>query len=167
MSNTYISSLYLFSSLLQADAAIIGLGAIFIIYKLQSMDSNFQNALRLCMAAGYGEIGDLAKFIVITEDANKKRELLKRAEGQMHYDQLKLLITIPERKISIKHSAKWPLIFLAIHISATTILLALIPKFISSFTQCEFSFVFWTITITFIFLITYITIYARSIISNE
>ena len=43
MSDPYTSLLYFFSAVLQADAAILGLGIVFIVYKMQTLYSEYQD----------------------------------------------------------------------------------------------------------------------------
>ena len=147
MNDTFTTALYLFSSLLQADATIIGFGAIFVIYKLQALDSSYQNALTLCQSAGQGDVGDIAKLIVITDDPNKKETLLQRHEGQLYYSQLRLLITIPLQKNKVKRIVKWPLFFTVIHISLSVICLWLTPNINSVGAGCTLASISWSIIV--------------------
>jgi hypothetical protein len=56
--------LYTFSALLQADAAILGLLAVFVIYRLQSLETNRKNAFDIALNHGSSKISDAERLFL-------------------------------------------------------------------------------------------------------
>jgi hypothetical protein len=128
MTTTFTTALYVASSLLQADAAILGFGAVFIIYKLQSLDSTYQDAFRTCLSASSAQVAEIAKLIVVAPDLERKNKLLESLVGNHYYPHLSRLVSIPLRQEEVKTSIKWPIIAVSLHISLSAIILWLIPN---------------------------------------
>ena len=66
----FIAALYLLSSLLQADAAILGFGAIFVIYRLQTIAVRGQNAISQIALHGpdlISKLTEIQSFGTITD----------------------------------------------------------------------------------------------------
>ena len=111
---TFTAALYLFSSLLQADATILGFGAIIIIYKIQSLDNRYKLAWELCVIKPYERVQEASKLIRATK-TEEIVEVLKKNKNNELYSQLELLITIPKRMDEIKSMIKYPLIAIGAH----------------------------------------------------
>ncbi len=126
MSNVFASSLYLFSALLQADATILGFGAIFIIYKLQTIDSRYQNALSICTEYSSG-IAAKAIELAINADQQAQSEFLKAFEISMQR-QFELILKTPRLKKEIRHKVKLPLMVSSAHLCICTVSLLIMAK---------------------------------------
>ena len=126
----FTTALYIFSSLVQADAAILSLGAIFVIYRLQTLSSAYDSA----MAWGYGAFRGNHESLLMLGMSNSNPEKAAILMGWNESPYRSLVATIA-------HTADWrrgavraslPLLwFLAIHCSLTAIFLLAMPAFIA------------------------------------
>jgi len=80
MDGTFTTGLYIFSSLLQADAAILGLGAVFVIYRLQSLYTQEQSTIAILEKAGLQRVDDHLRNILSSRDPAKMKVALKDSE---------------------------------------------------------------------------------------
>ena len=80
MNDLFSTSLYLFSAILQADAALLGLGAIFVIYKIQSIENQFSFIMQEFKFHGSGWSGAAAN-IMIAKTNEEKAKILKSHKG--------------------------------------------------------------------------------------
>lgn len=126
--------------MLQADAAILGFGAIFIIFKLQSLSSLREHAFNLSESwqdtyTNYARIlattSEEDKIVKTLKDISKHEKQFKREVNQDKYWYLILLLTIPERILHIKKMIKVPLIIIGTHASLSAISLWLTPQIIN------------------------------------
>jgi hypothetical protein len=108
---------YLFSSILQADAAIIGFGIVFVVYKLQSLENRSQMSLHLLESLGHYNsiIAPLVKNIFESDEPRIKGGALLKYMNHPHYKELELLVTIPIRIEIIKTNAFNSLRYISIH----------------------------------------------------
>jgi len=129
MSETFTTLLYLFSSLLQADATILGFGAIFVIYKLQVLENNYQYAVNFILEhGGSASRMPLTEYMNIDVDVEANIdaiaefiiELKSRALKQKYAIWMK---TIPMRINSIKQMVRIPIIIIGTHCGVTAIIL--------------------------------------------
>lgn len=122
---------YLFSSLLQADAAIIGLSAIFVIYKLQSLETQFQNAYAILSNAqprpGFDYSG-FADDLLLAQDIRMQVGIFSTYNAQIAYrKQFELIIMIPELTKEIRTLVRLPLFLMGIHMASCAFLLWITP----------------------------------------
>lgn len=96
MDNRFTTGLYIFSSLIQADAAILGLGAVFVIYRLQSLYSQEQSYIDILLNSQIQSVKD-ACDVMIGGNTLKMAEELKKFESKFprYFPLLKFL--------SVKH----------------------------------------------------------------
>lgn len=140
MSEYHTTALYLFSALLQADAAIIGLGAIFVIYRLQALENRLTAACSICQNCPNNSVRIAAAEIESAKTLEDKREILddlKRSgevalEESAYFIQLEILIETPEGRKRIKNRLGLPVFLNGIHISLCAILLWLIPSIVAT-----------------------------------
>lgn len=122
MNETLTTALYLFSSLLQADAAILGLGAIFIIYKMQSLDSRLN--LALTMVGGMQNTKGSQAFLLMQASCDKARApLLRSVVSSEKFSEFEVIVTVPARLAQIRKKLILPLVVVALHCSACSVLL--------------------------------------------
>jgi len=81
MDNIFTTGLYIFSSLIQADAAILGLGAVFVIYRLQSLYSQEQSYIDILQNSGIPSV-QKACHVMIGGTPLKMAEALNNFESQ-------------------------------------------------------------------------------------
>jgi hypothetical protein len=127
MDNSLTTALYLFSSLLQADATLLGLGAVFVIYKLQAIGNQVSFVMQDLKSHGTGYIALSTRLLVAKTD-QEKATILKGALRDKLYDQLESIATLPEREKNIKNAFKPPLIIIALHLSFSAVALWLLPS---------------------------------------
>jgi hypothetical protein len=122
INNLFQTSLYFFSSLLQADAAILGFGTVFIIFKLQSLDSIKQSIVNVYKSKGSGH-SNITNTLLLSKDPKEIANSLSGVK-QNNYDfkNYLYLILIPAMATKISTSIKWPVIVIGTH----TIICALI-----------------------------------------
>jgi hypothetical protein len=90
MNNTFTIGLYIFSSLLQADAAILGLCAVFIVYRLQSLYSQQQSYVDILQKSTISGVPQ-ACAAMLEGDKDKIATELKKYEGNRFHPLLKFL----------------------------------------------------------------------------
>ncbi len=120
------TSLYFFSSLLQADAAILGLGTIFIIFKLQSLDTLKQNIIQAYYIKGPGHIGNI-NGLLFSKTVDEIVTYLKKASGY-DLENYKHIICIPKRAEQIGSKIKLPIWIIGSHTIYCAILLLVSHK---------------------------------------
>jgi hypothetical protein len=126
MDNSLTTALYLFSSLLQADATLLGLGAVFVIYKLQAIENQVTFVMQELKSHGTGYISLSTNLLVAKTDLDKAT-ILKGALRDKLYEQLESIATLPEREKKIKRTFKPSLIIIALHLSLSAAALWLVP----------------------------------------
>lgn len=129
--NLFQTSLYVFSSLLQADAAILGFGAIFIIYKMQSIENIRQNIIQMYWTKGPGFTGNVNTLIL--DNPETIADLLNKEREAHHFENYKYIVCIPAKTREIGKSIKLPVAVIGVHTILCGILLYL-GQFIF---QCE------------------------------
>lgn len=121
----FTATLYLFSALLQADAAILGFGAIFIIYRLQSLENRLQLIVTELQSHGYGYLGKLSQLINFAlgmrQDKAKIAEILYGSGD--NYIKMEAVVTIPLAVKSIKERVKYPIVVVGCHIIGSAVFL--------------------------------------------
>ena len=114
MNDTFTTGLYIFSSLLQADAAILGLGAVFIVYRLQSLYSQQQSYVDILQKSTIGGVPQ-ASQIMLEGDPQRIAVELKKFEGNRYHPLLKFLAEM-ESSLRIARLGLIPsLILVALH----------------------------------------------------
>lgn len=107
------TSLYLFSALLQADAAILGFGTIFVVFKLQSIESHKDRLISTFHTKGPGHISQV-NTLIITKDPNRIADILSRTADEARELYMKILCAEP-RSRQIGKSIVTPLVILGSH----------------------------------------------------
>jgi hypothetical protein len=121
--NIFTTALYLFSSLLQADAAILGIGVVFIIYKLQDLNNRIQFATEVCRINEFN-LGQDAAYLMMKEKTDEEKgHILTKRKTSSIYPYLESLITIQGRIEEIKRKIKLPLLWIGIHCFLSSIFL--------------------------------------------
>jgi hypothetical protein len=147
-------ALYLLSSLVQADAAILGLGAIFIIYKLQGLGSQYDFALNYCSQnAPQRTAAFMMEFDKPNPDSLALDDLLAdmKEPGQMLAvrvagDYFRRIVKIRKQQSEIQRLLKLPLIVIGVHTNIVAILLMFTPLFDRLDAAIKTS-VFWTVAL--------------------
>lgn len=131
--HVYNSLLYLLSALLQADAAILSLGSIFFIYKIQSLDSHFQMlAMQLAIRDRAVSYVSSAEILFL---ANKKEPDRRKELATMYLKlpkEYRALVTIPIVTKSLRTTITLPVWTIGLHTIASAIVLFCAPA-LSSF----------------------------------
>ena len=162
----FTTALYIFSSLVQADAAILSLGAIFIIYRLQSFEGAYQNAfLALNSESLKNSASSFLRLATTSSYPEKAAILLDSFESFYRNFVITIAYTADWKKKLIKTSIA-PLFMLAIHISLSSIFLLRISTFIPSNTA-EIRGLMIVDVVTFVALIFFITSTVRRLITSE
>ncbi len=135
--NLFTIALYLLSSMVQADAAILAFGAIFIIYKLQGLSSRYDFAVAFCISQDPDNVAN----ILVAVDNNDKIAFVKafaaaRKSRSPEYgttrnflNYLERLWTIPNLQVVTKRSLRPSLFIVGFHTCACAILLLFMAKF--------------------------------------
>jgi len=114
MNDTFTTGLYVFSSLLQADAAILGLGAVFIVYRLQSLysqQSAYVDILQKSTIPGVPQ----ACQTMLEGDPQKIATELKKFEGNRYHPLLKFLAEMDRNLRTTRTGLISSLIVVALH----------------------------------------------------
>jgi len=121
----FITGLYISSSLIQADAAIFALGAIFVIYKLQSLEGAYQSAILGCNSL---RVATETVFRINASRSDAERAaLLLGFQGSYYQSLLVAIAYTPRWRNSMISGSFIPFALLAIHCSLTATLLLAIP----------------------------------------
>jgi hypothetical protein len=132
MQDIFTTYLYLFSSLLQADAAILGFGAIFVIYKLQSLDNRYQMAYDACQNAK-GIIPEFSTKLMGGLSEDGIYDIISTTIHNPHiFKQMELLVTVPKRKEIVKNYVILPMFLIGFHCITTSILLWTAPVIVGT-----------------------------------
>jgi len=91
MDNTFTTGLYIFSSFIQADAAILGLGAVFVIYRLQSLYSQEQSYINIMLESGSLSIHQACQTVMQGDPLNTAAVLEKFEHQPRYFPLLKFL----------------------------------------------------------------------------
>lgn len=115
MSDLFQTSLYFFSSLLQADAALLAFGAVFIIYKLQSLDTVRQSILQTYYTKGNTYTNHM-NTLVLSKNPKEIAATLLGVTGNKHdYQNYLYVVLIPAKAEEIRKSVKLPVSVIATH----------------------------------------------------
>jgi hypothetical protein len=120
--NLFQTSLYFYSSLIQADAAILGFGAIFLIFKLQALDNLKQNIIQSYNARGGEHIKNVNSLLFPDPQEVARILLFMDPEGKDYANYLHVLL-IPKNINEINNLIKGPVILIGSHIILCSILL--------------------------------------------
>ena len=90
MNDIFTIGLYIFSSLLQADAAILGLGAVFIVYRLQSLYSQQSSYIDILQKSTITGVPQACQTM-LEGDQQKIAVELKKFERNRYHPLLKFL----------------------------------------------------------------------------
>jgi hypothetical protein len=126
----FSTALYLFSSLLQADAAILGFGAIFVIYKLQALDNQLALTMDGFDALTPGHPGGraIAEGVLRSGKEDLARNIRNRLKDPMKKSSvayIEAIRAIPKRKDKVKDMIKLPIGVIGSHACISTISLLL------------------------------------------
>ena len=91
MDNTFTTGLYIFSSLIQADAAILGLGAVFMIYRLQSIYSQEQSFIDILYKSQTDSVKQACDVMIEGDPLKMDDELKKFKNNPRYFKLLKFL----------------------------------------------------------------------------
>ena len=127
MNETFTTALYLFSSLLQADAAILGFGAIFVVYKLQALEARINLLVEVHHSRGGPHARLVNELVCAQSDEEKAKGLRAFSLTSREYKNMEELVTIPLWRDQIKSKVWIPLAIIGSHSIASTILLSLAP----------------------------------------
>jgi len=135
--------LYLFSSLIQADAAILSFGAFFVVYKIQSLEARIPQAMQLLELR---KTLDNAKVALMmgASLSEKAKFIAGYPRGQIMRQQMELIEAIPKRVQEVKLLLKEPIIIIAVHAVFCTVGLWL-NQFISESPTWAHIFICFTI----------------------
>lgn len=126
---TISTALYLFSSFVQADAAILSIGAIFVIYRLQTLSSAYDTALLATRSVAFSGAGESILRLATSKSNPEKAAILLQ-----YFDS-----NNSQYVASIAHTSAWKkrvvvqslslFLFVAFHCSLSSILLLSMPVF--------------------------------------
>jgi len=126
---------YLFSSILQADAAMIGIGIIFVIFRLQDLQSRSQAALQLLQTQDHFSsfTSGLVRTILENKSIESVGSALKEYQKYPYYSQLELLFTSPLRAMIVRSYAIRTMWFLCIQMFLLACCISTIPLWQATF----------------------------------
>ena len=139
------TSLYFFSSLLQADAALLGFGTVFIIYKLQSLENIRQSIIQTYYSKGSTYTDHMNSLILSKNPIDIAKTLVGMKASEYHYRNYEYVVLIPAKSEEIKNSIKVPVVVIALHAVFCAIFL-----FIAQFVYKSFE---WQLILLFITLL--------------
>jgi hypothetical protein len=128
--------LYLYSSMIQADAALLGFGAIFIIFKIQSLYNRYEHTFALTQT--WKSLQSVSKkfhldwvaseIITNKTDTGRVALLLPIKYETLKIKYIESLITIPENIREIKKIIWSPVLTIGFHCVLSAICLWLTPQ---------------------------------------
>jgi len=147
---TEYSAYYFFSSWLQADAALISIVAIFIIFKLQTYNSKIDGIktalFNMSKSVGPSEVTQFDGF----SPEKKLKYINKKLESPYSVNEGRIFESwklTEEKIVKIKQQMKWPIIFLA-----TTMGMCGIALFLSNYIHKSGFIIEFIITVTILIL---------------
>ncbi len=156
-SSYFTASLYIFSSLIQSDAAILGLGAIFIIYRLQALDSSYQNSVAIGEGGRNTTIAQTIHQLALSTSYPEKAAILINFVGSPYMATLRTVAYISLWKVTLTRRSLPLLASLAVHSSACAVLLYFTPILSQSALTSLYAWAMATVA-SFVFLMAYIVI---------
>jgi hypothetical protein len=135
---------YLFSSLIQADAALLGFGAFFVVYKIQSLEGRIPQAMQLAELRKNSEDQTIAYMMGSGRLSNKATYIARYPIGDFIRKQMEMIEAIPKRVQEVKRLLKAPVVVIAVHTVFCAVGLWL-SAFISTFAVLGHVLMFMTI----------------------
>jgi len=123
-----------FSSLLQADAAILGFGAIFIIYKIQFIENIRQNIIQSYYTRGRGYTNTIITLLLDNPEA--VAAVLEKPRDERDFENLKYIVCIPAKANEIGRSIRLPIALIGGHTVFCGILLYF-SQFLSEYVSIQ------------------------------
>jgi hypothetical protein len=130
--------LYLFSSFIQADAAIFAIIGVFIVYRLQSLENDFDKSLRILIdwTKRHGRTND-SLMLELAETRQEFEKTLKTLDTPPFKALVKTLEDLPLAMSKIRQSIKLPLVLFICHILLNSLLLASSDSIGGLWVYCE------------------------------
>ena len=117
--NLLTTSLYFYSALLQADAAILAFGTVLIIYKLESLESLKQSIINTILLMSSGQ--NIVKALLDKNIENAAKEIKAIVSAPDVYKNLVYVVCIPKRKEEISKKIKMPIIIITLDIGISAV----------------------------------------------
>jgi hypothetical protein len=105
---------YLFSSLAQADAALLGFGAFFVVYKIQSLEGRIPQAMQLTELRKNSEAQTLA-YTMGASPSGKATRMSQLPTGHPLREQMEIVEAIPKRVREVRLLLKAPIVIIGTH----------------------------------------------------
>jgi hypothetical protein len=115
LNDSYTVALYLFSSFLQADAAILGLGIVFIVYRLQHLYNVYQPYVTLLLGCDLSGVPQECRKLLKGATEEEEKDILKRYKGHRFEPAFEFIIESQDLLRDIKRTFIPPLIVVAVH----------------------------------------------------
>ncbi|HTK81871.1 MAG TPA: hypothetical protein VL633_06240 [Bacteroidota bacterium] len=128
------TSLYFFSSLLQADAALLGFGTVIIIFKLQSLETVRQSIIQTYYTKGPGHTSNMNSLILSRNPAELAKTLDGMKENQYDYRNYEFVVLIPAKSDEIRRSIRLPVLVTSSHAVVCSLLLLIAQYLYSEYT---------------------------------
>jgi hypothetical protein len=121
MDNNIINlGLYTFSALIQADAAIFGIFAVFMVYRLQTMDSYFQSSFNIASSIDSPVKDDVKRLLLPIPEAEVQRIMFDH-RSTIYLSHLLTVATTGYQKKTTTRSSIPVFIFLIVHVALSSI----------------------------------------------
>jgi hypothetical protein len=115
LNESYTVALYLFSSFLQADAAILGLGIVFIVYRLQHLYNVYQPYVTLLLGCDLMGVPQECRKLLKGATEAEEKEILTKFKGHRFEPAFEFIIESQDLLRDIKRKFIPPLIVVAVH----------------------------------------------------
>jgi hypothetical protein len=151
LNDSYTVALYLFSSFLQADAAILGFGIVFVVYRLQHLYNVYQPYVTILLGSDLEGVPQACRKLLKGATEAEKKEILVKYKGSRFEPAFEFLIDSQYLLSSIKLTFVPPLIVVAIHGIISGISLWFMSFIAQSSAQCYVRFWGGIVSIGFLF----------------
>lgn len=115
--------LYLFSSFIQADAAIFAIFGVFVVFRLQGMESDYNRDYNNLTDATRQVFPDVARDLALARSRTQIKQILLTLNNPSFDGVVSRILTVIEAREVIKRSLTIPLVLFSIHIALNSVCL--------------------------------------------
>jgi hypothetical protein len=108
--------LYLFSSFVQSDAALLAIFGLFSVFRLQSLDTDYQRNWDIITSVFPTDLAEAQRSIILANSSEGREAALAKLEGTQFESVANRLVRIPLARNSIKTGLKVPTALLSAHL---------------------------------------------------
>jgi len=158
--------LYMFSSFIQADAAMFAIFGVFVVYRLQGLDTDFDRNWEILLGNAGRMFPDEVTAIELAATTEERAKALKILDKPPYASVVRRLILIPDARAALKDSIQLPTAILVIHLLLSCFGLA-ISGALSRSSDILFYFVTFLMSCVFLAIVTLLVMVVKKSLLNS